>query len=108
MSNLRSSLPPNWHRDPMFVQQIFDRIDHYLGNGWNDSQIAREVGCTPRTIQRYRTSGIRPDQHQNQAGNISDAEIANALREGRSQYSLRREYGVSMRRSARVRDSMEW
>jgi len=44
-----------------FIRSQAQQIDHALGTGKNNVQVAREVGCTVRTVRAHKNGKSNPD-----------------------------------------------
>lgn len=98
-----STLPKNWDRDREFADRIYRRIEQMIADGAETNVIAEMVGCSYRTVHRFRLHGRPRPNH----GSITDDEIRSLLRDGWSGYALLCEYGVKHRRFKRIRDELE-
>lgn len=48
-----AKLPNGWWRDPFFAEPAYRKIDTMLREGYSHTQIAIEVGCSSRAVNRY-------------------------------------------------------
>lgn len=46
-------LPPDWHRDKEYAEQIYERMDRLIAEGYPLRDVARRIGCSERAVNRY-------------------------------------------------------
>lgn len=47
-------LPLMWERDPVLAEEVYSQIAALIREGFSQADIARRVGCSDRTVTRYR------------------------------------------------------
>lgn len=52
-------LPRGWWTDPILSDWVYSKIRDGIDRGMTGNEIARHVGCTSRTITRYKASKMR-------------------------------------------------
>lgn len=100
-----STLPPNWYYDPIHMDMVYERIQSLVARGLSDLDIARAVGCSDKTVFRYRHRG-RPDPEKKPLAKVPDETVRDNIRLRRSNKWLMQVYGVSNRRAARIREEL--
>lgn len=84
-TNASGTLPRAWWTDNLLIEVVRERILDRVDRGMSDQQIARDVGVSSKTVQRFRAARSLPANAVNQYGPTTGAP-ARASRRKSSDY----------------------
>lgn len=107
-NHVNATLPLGWQNDWLQKEHVYERIGNLVARGFNDGEIARLVGCSDKTVFRYRHRGGRPsDDPPKRRSNVDDDTIKEKVEKLKvSNKWLARAYGVSTKRARRIRQEI--
>lgn len=108
-------LPLDWFRDDWLADEVYTKIERMLKRNQSAAEIAREVGCSQRAVERFRRRG-RPEPETRQPPPIRAKLTPDQVVEMRQRYAaggvtyqvLAEEYGINKRTVSHAVTGRNW